>query len=973
MTRDSSLDVAVTGIAARFPGPPELNAWWSSILKGSVHLRTLSRDKLVKAGAPSYLVDDIDYVPVHGFLEGSNAFDHEFFKISPREAQRMDPQHRIALEVAWNAYEDSCANVNGSDNKARKTAVFASSTGSGYQRWVLSKKGIDPAILDDLIHGTEADFMASRIAYKLGFTGPALAVQTACSSSLVAVHMAAQALASGDCDRAVVVATGLHYPQSGYIHIPGGVQSPTGRCLPFDASADGVVGGSGAASVVLELADGLDPAKPPPYGLILGSAINNDGAAKMGYYSPSATGQEQAVREAVRAASIAGSSIGYLEAHGTGTRIGDPVEWQAADSAYRAEGAVPGQIAVGAVKANIGHLDSCAGLAALIKALFVLRTGSVPPVAGFTEANPLLAHNESSLFVPLQAQPWRGPEPRRAGVSAFGMGGTNAHVILEAAQPAKEAFDHASGGLQIIPLSAANASALNRVSTRLAETLIDNPELSLDQVASTMVRARSSLSWRRAVVADSTTEAAELLSLSPATSPSPSGTAPLTFVFAGQGAQVSGMALPYIRAIPGFESVLDATLDGVSNAIKRDHIRAALVDTTFPSEQLNQTALAQPAIVALQIAVQRSLVNLGVTPAAVIGHSLGEVAASVAAGVVDPIEAVNFAIERGRAMQACPPGLMLALGCSEAQAYALIDGTGLELAAVNSPESCVVAGPVESVISFTKQVGSRFFCRQLRTTRAFHSRQIESALPALARAVESISASPATCHLGIATDASVVESGTVPDLGNWVRAARETVRFGSTLDALRDRMPQGLAVEIGPGRSLAPLLEEVLPTVTLGSRAGSEDERSLLTGLAELWVQNQAVDLQSLTPQTRMVRLPGYPFSGPDHHPEITPDISDSPKPQHPQSAMMNPPPSVESVMDISELVSKAWRNQLGLEAMSDDLDFFEAGGDSLNITRMVQFLSREVGVRLPVRELLRARTFGGHVNVVKKVLASTD
>ncbi|MBW5481881.1 beta-ketoacyl [acyl carrier protein] synthase domain-containing protein, partial [Streptomyces bambusae] len=429
MTRDRSLDIAVTGVSGRFPGSSDLAGWWEALVEGRVLTTRYDKRRLREAGVHPSLVDDPEFVPVHGHLDDADRFENALFRVSPREAEMMDPQHRLMLECAWAALED--AGTSPLDT-ALTTGVYASASGSGYLRAMLAGGGLDPMTLEDAVHGNEPDFMASLISYKLNLTGPAIAVQTACSSSLVALHTAVQALLNGECDQALVVGAGVAYPQAGHLHVPGGIHSAAGACRPFDEHADGVVAGSGVACVVLRrledaLADGVEP-----YGVVLGTAVNNDGSAKAGYYAPSAGGQEAVIRAALEAADVDGASIGYLETHGTGTRVGDPIEWSAASAALRAAGAAPGQVAVGALKANTGHLDNAAGLAGLIKALYVVREGVVPPVAGFTRLNPLLDTEDSPLYVPAAAAPWSGPEPRRAGVSSFGVGGTNAHAVVEA-------------------------------------------------------------------------------------------------------------------------------------------------------------------------------------------------------------------------------------------------------------------------------------------------------------------------------------------------------------------------------------------------------------------------------------------------------------------------------------------------------------------------------------------------------------
>ncbi|WP_344820659.1 beta-ketoacyl synthase N-terminal-like domain-containing protein, partial [Actinoplanes cyaneus] len=509
MNRDRALDIAVTGVAARLPGVPGLDSWFDAVRTGRLLTRRLTRDELIEAGVPAELADNPDYVPVRGVLDDADRFDHRLFGISARDAELMDPQHRLMLEVAWSALEDAGLPPQPEDDRAdRDIAVYASGSGSGYLRAMLAGGPLDPLTLDQALHGTEPDFIASLVAYKLGLTGPALGVQTACSSSLVATHLAVQALLNGECRTALVVAAGIDYPQGGHLHVDGGIQSAAGACRPFDAESDGVVAGSGAVAVVLRRLADLGDA-PQPYGVLIGTAVNNDGDAKAGYYAPSIVGQEAVINAALDAADVDGSSIGYLEAHATGTRIGDPIEWTAANAALTAAGAGPGQVAVGALKGSIGHLDAASGLAGLVKAMWVVRTGLVPPVPGFTRLNPLLEDAGSALRVPVSAQPWTGPLPRRAGVSSFGIGGTNAHVIVEEppeepVRPAPPARD------RVVVLSAAEPETLDRTAERLADQL-DRERPDLADVATTLLAGRAHLAERLSVVGRDSAEVAGLL------------------------------------------------------------------------------------------------------------------------------------------------------------------------------------------------------------------------------------------------------------------------------------------------------------------------------------------------------------------------------------------------------------------------------------------------------------------------------
>ncbi|MQS37148.1 type I polyketide synthase, partial [Streptomyces katsurahamanus] len=835
MTRDRSLDIAVTGMAARLPGGGDIDRWWTAVRSGQVLTTRFERSESLGAGVAPELVDAPGYVPVHGLLPDADRFDHELFHISPREAELMDPQARLMLETAWAALEDAGVAPRGGSGP-EVTGVYASASGSAYLRAMLTGGALSPTALEQALRGTEPDYLATRIAYRLGLSGPALTVQTACSSSLVALHTAVQALLNGDCDQAVVVAGAVGFPQAGHLHVPGGILSASGACRPFDERADGAVAGSGVICVVLRpLADALAEG-PAPHGVILGTAVNNDGAAKAGYHAPSAIGQEAVIRAALHAADVDASTIGYLEAHATGTRVGDPIEWSAAGAALAGAGARPGQIAVGALKAAIGHLDAAAGLASLVKALLVVKEGVIPPVPGFSALNPLLETEGSPLSVPAEARAWTGAGPRRAGVSSFGIGGTNAHAIVE--QPPEPApgsrktehgkTEHGETGRpetepreterpeaghretepreRLILLSALDDEGLDRAAARLRAHLAA-ADGGLADAAYTLAHGRTHLPRRLAVTGRTAAEVAQRLAGGPGVERGtrPAGSpAPVVLLLPGQGVQRPGMALPYAAELPGFPAALDACLAAFPAELAAT-LRGALLDPAFPAAELAATELAQPALFALQHAAATALGGLGVAPAALVGHSLGEVTAACLAGVLELADAARFVVARGRAMRDCPPGAMLAVGCGMDRALELAAEWGLPVAAAaaNGPDSSVIAGPREAVGAFAARLGDRVPARLLRTGHAFHSAAMAPAVPKLLTELSGIRTHrPSVPYLANVTG-RFIEPGTSVDAGLLAEQVRRTVRFADGLTALAERLPDAVVVEIGPGRALS--------------------------------------------------------------------------------------------------------------------------------------------------------------------------
>ncbi|HYR06785.1 MAG TPA: beta-ketoacyl synthase N-terminal-like domain-containing protein, partial [Longimicrobium sp.] len=555
--------IAVVGMSGRFPGAADVAALWSNLRGGVDCVSALTEEELERAGVSAELRADPRYVRAEGVLEGVELFDAAFFGLGAREAALLDPQQRVFLECAWQALEDA------GHDPARFAGRIGVYAGAGSGAWLAHLlrdprrlHGMDPV---ELRLGTGGDFLPARVAYRLGLEGPAVNVQSACSTSLVAIHLAARALLAGECEMALAGGVSILFPQgAGYLHRPGGIRSPDGRCRAFDASAAGLVGGSGAGVVVLRpleeaLADG-DTVRA----VILGSAVNNDGARRAGFTAPSAAGQARVLRAALEAAGVAPESVGYVEAHGTGTELGDPIEVAALTEAYGP--GEPESIALGSVKTNVGHLDAAAGVTGLIKAVLSLQHGEIVPTLHFERPNPRIDFGRGPFYVNTAPRPWaRGAAPRRAGVSAFGMGGTNAHVVLEEA-PTADPVDPGREW-QLLALSARTPEALDAAAARLAAHLRAHPQQPLADVAHTLAAGRAAFPHRRATVARRGEDAAALEGGAPgrvAAGEAGEGTAPVVFLFPGQGAHHPAA----VRALYGAEPVFRAEMDRCAEVLR---------------------------------------------------------------------------------------------------------------------------------------------------------------------------------------------------------------------------------------------------------------------------------------------------------------------------------------------------------------------------------------------------------------------
>ena len=796
-----------------------------------------------------------------------------------------------------------------------------------------------------------------------------MTVQTGCSSSLVAVHLACKALERGECDAALVVAAGLSYPQAGHIHVDGGIKSGTGRCRPFDAGADGVVESTGVVAIVLARQSAVGTGTAPPYGYVLGSAIGNDGSGKQAFTAPSRVGQARVMQDALHDAGSEPSSVGYLECHGTGTYVGDPVEWASSARAYGSDGAL-GPVWIGATKANAGHTDGAAGLLGLVKALEVVRTGDIPPVAGFREINPLLNETPSRFSIPRTAQRL-DPQRRRAGVSAFGVGGTNAHVIVEAPRAVPEREGRPTEHTSYLQLSAADASALARLRHALADFIEARPDMPMADIAATLARGRKRLAQRFGLAAPSPETAVAGLRGGGQGASRPtthkSGRRPVILMFPGQASQYPGMGLAWEAAIPEFREWVDALLarlDGDTAAL----VERALFDPSMPPEALAETALAQPALCILELAAFRAVEPLGLAIGGVIGHSLGEIPALVAAGGLSAEQALDFAVARGRAMQACPPGRMFAV-MADASELATRLPEGAHVSSVNGPQATTISTAHMDSARIRTALEADFRITPLTANRAFHSPLIEPSLPAIRVASRALDPWPLHHALARNHDGRAREPGTAIDPHTFVAHARRPVRFQDGLTALARRHPDALCLEIGPGRGLAALARAAgLSAVSLGRSARSLDDVAHVgRGLADLWTVGGCDALPaSGTAAGRLRHLPTYPFDGPVH---IHSALATKPKRQ--EAPLPEPEHDAAPAGDDAESALRAgWRSLLGTEKAEYSLDFYDAGGDSLTLIRLVAHLKDALALDLSWRDLAGHDTFGAQLHALRDLHA---
>ena len=864
---DSTLGIAVIGMAGRFPGASDLGTFWRNLTGGVESITTLSDADLLAAGVSAKHLSNPRYVRARAQLDGVPDFDASFFGMSPREASTTDPQHRIFLECAWEALEHA-----GIDPArfAGSIGVYGGSAADGY---LLHHLAPNRPLMESLgalspVIGNDKDHLTTRVAYKLDLRGPSITVQTACSTSLVAVQLACQALLGYQCDAALAGGVSVGFPQgAGHLHQPGNILSPDGRCRAFDAAAQGTVVGDGAGIVVLRrLADALADGDPI-LAVILGAAVNNDGSSKVGYTAPSVDGQAEVIGMAHAVARVSAESISYVEAHGTGTALGDPIEIAALTQAFRAGTQARGFCGIGSIKPNIGHLNTASGVASLIKTVLALHHGSLPPSLHFEVPNPAIDFESSPFVVNAELRSWpRAATPRRAGVSSFGFGGTNAHVVLEEA-PLRPAGGP-SRALQLLVLSARTPAALDTVTTNLANHLEQHPEENLADVAHTLESGRRGLLHRRVVLAATVEEAAAALR-SPSrssTGEAESGAAPkIAFLFPGQGAQYPGMGADLYAREPVYRAVVDECAAILGPILGLD-IRRPLHDPAA-ADTLDGTAIAQPALFVTEMALARLWQSFGIRPDAMIGHSLGEYVAACLAGVFSLADALALVAARGRLMATVAPGVMITIDLAEIHVRPLLEES-LSLAALNGPSSVVASGPEAAVARLEARLAERGLqSRRLRTSHAFHSASMDPILGAFAAEVSKVNLHVPQLPYHSAVTGALITPAEATDPAYWAHHIRATVRFSPALFALAEGR---VLLEVGPGRALSALARQHGHTAiaTLGSRNGqASDVERVLGALGQLWIAGARVDWAGVRAgeTRRRVHLPTYPFERQRH------------------------------------------------------------------------------------------------------------
>lgn len=1012
--------IAIIGMSGRFPGAANVNEFWTNLENGVESIHFFTDEELLAAGVDSKQLGNPNYVKAKPVLDGIELFDAAFFRISPLEAEVLDPQQRIFLECAWESLENAGYDPNRYDGRI---GVYA---GGDLNWYLINNLATNLDVVANvsglsLITSIDSNYMATRVSYQLNLRGPSITVQTACSTSLVAIHLASESLLNGECDMALAGACSIMVPQNtGYLYEPGATSSPDGHCRAFDEEGRGTLFGSGVGIVVLKrLADAIDDGDNI-LAVIKGSAVNNDGSMKIGFMAPSVDGQAAAISEAINMAEIDPETINYIETHGTGTELGDPIEISALTQAFRQWTEKKGFCAIGSVKTNIGHLACASGVTSLIKTVQALKHKMLPPSLNYRRGNPKIDFDNSPFFVNTALREWAALDngiPRRAGVSSFGMGGTNVHLIVE--EFTKTGVSDPSRSWQLLVLSAKTKPALDKVTDNLADYLKKQPGVNFADVAYTLLMGRQTFEYRRAFACRDAGEAVEILGV-----PNPlnvfngfqeAGNRPVAFLFSGLGSHYPNMAREIYQSEPVFRSIIDKCCD-----ILKPHLGIDLREVLFPAaglgdEQpaehktagidmlkmlhrpeegedaatrlLNQTRYAHPAIFIVEYALARLLMKWGIKPQAMIGHSIGEYVAACIAGVYTLEDALTLVATRAKMIQELPGGAMLAVPLSEEEVKPFLDGQ-ISLSAVNTPSLCLLAGSEEAVIKVQNTLLERdIACRRVPSSHAFHSHTLERIVEPLTNLVKTFQLKPPAIPYVSNITGTWIKDSEATDPRYWGAHTRRTVRFSNGIGEIWSN-PDCVLLEIGPGHSLSslalqhPAANGETHRVISSMRHLYEqfsDIQYLLNMLGQLWIAGVPVDWAAFYQDEQRLRvtLPTYPFerkrywieprkSSPAKIEAWKPAGSrDQSLPEHSRPDL--PDGYVAPSNETEEKLVTIWQQLLGVNKVGRNDSFFRLGGHSLVAINMAKRISESFNVEIPLKTTYEAPTIAEMAEYIRK------
>ncbi|MCG7534489.1 type I polyketide synthase [Pseudoalteromonas sp. OOF1S-7] len=1028
-----SNDIAIVGMSGLFPGARNLDEYWRNLKSGVSSISYFGKEELKQAGAPADIIDNPSFVPAYGCLQDREMFAADFFNFTPNEAMFTDPQIRLFIECAWHAFEDAGYHIKQYDGKV---GVFA---GAGLNTYFMhnlqNHTALDSAGALAVAIGNQVDFLPTQVAYKLNLKGPAVNINTACSTSLVCIHMACESLLNHESD--IMLAGGASVNETaypGYLYQEGGVFSKDGYCRAFDKQASGTVPADGVGAVVLKRLDDAIADGDNIYAIIKATSINNDGAQKVGFTAPGIQGQTDVIASALALAEIDSDSIGYVETHGTGTQMGDPIEIKALTKAFRLSAEKSKHCAIGSVKSNVGHLGAAAGVAGLIKTALCLKHNTLVPSLHYEQANPEIDFEASPFYVSDKLHAW--PEspafPRRAGVSSFGIGGTNAHAILEEYKVPSKGTGDAKRNWRILPVSAQNQSCLAQAKTQLGQCLEATSDLPIQDVAYTLQVGRESFAQRSALLANSvqmavtaaTAECPRLLVNGEQVKDNR-----VVFMFPGVGEQYQNMAAQLYQVEPVFRACVDQCNDQIMSQFGIDlkaslfgtdgrqfdpnkelaeltgsgkiDLRSLLMqqsDEGARSEVLSQTRYAHVALFVVQYALAQLWQSWGVRPKAMIGHSLGEYVAACLAGVMSLADALHIVAQRALFIDALPAGNMLAVGDCATRLDGLLT-PGVNLAAVNSDNSCVLAGEEAELLALQTSLQEKgVVSRLVNSSHAFHSAMMEPARPYLLNLFNNVTLNPPEIPYVSNLTGDWITPEQATDPAYWAAHTCQTVKFADGINTLTDKA-MNVFLEIGVGNSLGSFVQQCqsLRSVQDGIVLQSLPARSDKTGdefvinhaLATLWCRGVEVDWHAYQLEEPLSRtsLPGYPLQREPFW--FEPEAADTDNGQYHQPAKVMKSYTISKANaqqasreevhaapkyaapegDIEALLAEQWRLILGVDSIGRNDHFFRLGGSSLLGVQMISRLKENLEIGITLRMLFDHPVLQDFASVIEHLL----